>query len=158
MTRQPRDDFGRAGTHGRERPLRGFRLNVLPEGGDSYGVLLEETNGDAMKPPVPVVHLDALRSRRVMASLLGAVKASGLPKSALSPARRKPLPLTEEAGVRLALVLVATAPIRRARRAEAMADAVEAMSVEEAYYWYARSIGTDAARIRRALRLFLAGD
>ena len=158
MTRQLRNDFGRVGTHGRDRPLREFRLNVIPEGADGYGVLLEETNGDAIMPPAPVVRLDGFRARRVMPSLLGAVKASRLPKSALSPARRKPLPLTEEAGVRLALVLVATAPIRQASRAEAMADAVEAMSVEEAYYWYARSIGPDAARIRRALRLFLAGD
>ena len=47
--------------------------------------------------------------------------------------------------------------MRRASLAEAIADAVEAMSVEEAYYSYARSLGPEAARIRRAFRLFLDG-
>jgi hypothetical protein len=90
---------------GRDRPLRGFRLTVLPERGEGCDLPLEATNGEAVKPPVPV----------------------------------------------------ATAPIRRASRAGAIADAVAAMSVEQAYYWYARSIGPEAARIRRALRLFLTG-
>jgi len=32
------------------------------------------------------------------------------------------------------------------------------MSVEETFYWYAKSVGPDASRARRALRILLADD
>ncbi len=158
MTRALVKDSAKHEASGRHRLLRGFRLGVVYEGPENYGVLLEETNGDPSKAPVPVARLDAPRTQRVIGSVFSAIKASGLVKSALSQARKKPLCLTEEAGVRLALVLLSTAPVARPSRAEAMADAVESMSVEEAYYWYARAMGPSAARVRRALRLFLAEE
>jgi hypothetical protein len=66
--------------------------------------------------------------------------------------------LDESAGVRLALVLVATAPVSKHGRVDAMAAAVADMSTEEAYYWYAKCMGSQASRARRALRLLLAEE
>jgi hypothetical protein len=52
--------------------------------------------------------------------------------------------------------MITTAPIAKARRVDAMISGIAAMTAEEAYYWYAKATGPDAARIRRSLRLFLA--
>ena len=61
-------------------------------------------------------------------------------------------------GVRLALVLLATDRVSKPRRIDNMLGSVSNMAVEEAYYWYSKCMGTDAGRVRRALRMFLAED
>jgi hypothetical protein len=93
-----------------------------------------------------------------MPSVLRAVKASGHAKTVMSAVRGKPVPLTEEEGVRLALLFIASAPVTKTRRIDEMASAVAGMSTEEAYYWYAKCTGSGASRIRRALRMFLAEE
>jgi hypothetical protein len=92
-----------------------------------------------------------------MPSILAALKASGHAKSVLAGAKGQALRLVEEAGVRLALVLTATGPVRRFRRLDAMMDGVEAMTVEEAYYWYAKCASRESPGVGRALRAILAG-
>ena len=137
---------------------RGFRLLVRPEGPDAYGLRLEETNGRPATPPVLVGELDWKATRRILPSVLEAVRASRLPRSILGPQRQKPIVLDESAGVRLALVLVATGPVSKHGRVDAMAAAIADMSTEEAYYWYAKCMGPQAGRARRALRILLAEE
>jgi hypothetical protein len=138
--------------------VRGFSLQLQPAGPDEYGLVLEETNGSAATPPMLVARADPDHTRRVLPSLINAVRASGHPKTVLFTHRAKPVPLREEDGVRLALLLIASGPVSKARRIEEMAAAVSGMSTEEAYYWYARCTGPEASRIRRALRVFLAEE
>ncbi len=140
------------------KTVRGFQLCVQVSGPDEYGLLLEQTNGSAATPPLPVSRADPVRTRRVMPSVLDAVKASGHSKAVMSTTRTKPVTLIEEEGVRLALLLIASAPVTKTRRIEEMASAVASMSTEEAYYWYAKCTGADASRIRRAFRTFLAQE
>ena len=64
----------------------------------------------------------------------------------------------EEAGVRLGLVLLATDPIVKSRRLQEITEGVANMTGEETYYWYAKAVGSNADRVRRALRLFLADE
>lgn len=142
----------------KHRKVRGFRLRLLPVGPDEYSLALEETNGSAESVPSLISRTDADHTRRVLPSVLNAVRASGHAKSIVSAHRAKPVPLSEPEGVRLALILIATGPISKARRVDKMASAVEKMSTEEAYYWYAKCTGPDAARVRRALRVFLAEE
>jgi hypothetical protein len=137
---------------------RGFRLVVEPAGAEAYGLRLEETNGSSARPPVNVARADARGTRRVVESVLAALRDSRLPRSSLAVKRRKPLVLAESAGVRLALVLIATAPLVKPERIEAVAGGVASMSTEEAYYWYAKCTGREYARARRALRMFLAEE
>jgi hypothetical protein len=137
---------------------RGFRLLVRPEGPDAYGLRLEETNGRPAIPPVLVGELDWKATQRILPSVMAAVRASRLARSVLGPQRHKPIALDESAGVRLALVLVATGPVSKHGRVDAMAAAVADMSTEEAYYWYAKCMGPQASRARRALRLLLAEE
>lgn len=137
---------------------RGFRLLVRPEGPDAYGLRLEETNGRPETTPILVCQLDWKATRRILPSVMEAIRASRLARSVLGPQRQKPVMLDESAGVRLALALLATGPVSKRRRVDAMAAAVADMSTEEAYYWYAKCMGQQAARARRALRLLLAEE
>ena len=93
----------------------------------------------------------------VLDSVLAALRESRIARTAVSAQRRKPLALAESAGVRLALVLLATAPVSKRERIAAIQAGVAGMSTEEAYYWYAKCSGTEAARGRRALRLAAGG-
>jgi hypothetical protein len=130
-------------------------MTLLPDG-DEYGVNLEETNGS--DTTITVSCAAAGRIRRIRPQVLDAVRESGHARSVLSAHRRAPIPLAEHAGVRLGLVLLSTGPIRKATRIDAIASGVASLSTEEAYYWYAKCMGPDAGRVRRALRLFLAEE
>ena len=141
----------------REMKPRGFRLLIEPTDLDTYGVALEETNGSPAAGRI-VVKASAEHTRRVMPSLLDAVRVSGHPKTILSSSRRTPITLKEEAGVRVGLLLLATDPIVKARRLEEMSEAVADLTGEETYYWYAKVTGRDGRRLQRALRLFLAEE
>jgi hypothetical protein len=140
-----------------ENKARRFRLLVEPVDNDNFAVALEETNGSAASGRI-VAKVNAKHARRVMSSLLEAVRSSGYPTPILSANRRTPIPLKEEAGVRLGLVLLATDPIVKSRRLEGMTEGVSDMTGEEVYYWYAKVTGPDGPRLRRALRLFLAAE
>ncbi len=140
------------------RKPRGFELVVEPIGSDAYGVRLLETNGNGATAPIRLTHLPPLRVHRVMPHLLSAIRASKLPNSTLSRQRQKPIRLEESAGVRLALVMLTTAPLSKWARVEAVAAGIQGMTTEEAYYWYAKCVGVDGRRARRALRLLLANE
>jgi hypothetical protein len=142
------------GTNGRPRR---FALHVEPNGSDAYGLRLEEGVGPSGEVALRV-RTDADVTRRVLESVIAAVRESRIPKTALSPQRRKPLQLEQSAGVRLALVLLATAPLTKGSRVTAIEHGVAAMSTEEAYYWYAKCVGIDSGRAIRALRLLLARE
>jgi hypothetical protein len=137
---------------------RGFHLIVRSQGPEAYGLRLEETNGRPETPPTLVCELDWKATRRILPSVMEAVRASRLARSVLGPQRQKPVVLDESAGVRLALVLLATGPVSKRGRVDAMAAAIADMSTEEAYYWYAKCMGVAAGRARRALRILLAEE
>ncbi len=135
--------------------VRAFTLTTQPEGPEAFGLHFQEVTGDGSGL---LVRMNASRTRRVMESVLAAAKKSGHAKSALGHHRTRTLMLTEEAGVRLALVLLTSAPLVKSRRVDAMAQAIAAMATEESYYWYAKCVGPEGRRARRALRLLLAEE
>ena len=139
-----------------EKP-RGFRLLITEASADGYGVALEETNGSRGQPKL-VGRASLDRTRHLMPALLDAVRKSGHAKTVLSSARRQPVVLDEEAGVRLGVLLLAADRVSKARRIEDMTDGVASMTGEETYYWYAKVTGHEGLRHRRALRLFLAEE
>ena len=137
---------------------RGFRLIVEPASTDTYGIRLEETNGSAATPPKRIAHLRADEVPALFDVLQQALRESHQPRTSLSAGRRKPIPLAEPAGVRLALALMAVEPIAKSSRRYTILSGIAAMSPEEAYYWFARATGPIAQRARRALRILLADD
>jgi hypothetical protein len=137
---------------------RGFTLEALPEEPDSYAFRLREVAIGGAGRSALTLRVKASRARRVMGSMLEAAKASGHVKSALAFHRTRDVTLTEEAGVRLALVLLTTGPVGKSRRVVEIAQAIAGMGTEEAYYWYAQCVGRAGRRARRALRLLLADE
>jgi hypothetical protein len=138
--------------------IRGFRLVVEPASADSYGLRLEEMNGTAVTPPKLISQVRPNEVPDVADILQQALRESHQARTALSSGRRKPIPLGEAAGVRLALALIAIEPVAKASRRSAILSGIAAMSTEEAYYWFARTTGPIAPRARRALRILLADD
>jgi hypothetical protein len=139
-----------------ERKIRGFRVMVHP-GAKGFGIALEVTNGHQQKTAI-VAKADDEHTLAILPSVMTAVKSSGHARTILGPQRKAPIVLSEEAGVRLALALVTTAPVTKQRRISLMLSGIDDMATEEAYYWYAKCMGPDSGRVRKALRLFLADE
>jgi hypothetical protein len=136
---------------------RAFRVTVHPAQGDTYGLTLDETYGDNGRTlSNTVVTATPAQTGRVLDALLAAVRASGHAPSTLAFGRNTPLQLDEASGVRLTLTLLTTQPVTKHQRLRALVAGVNAMSIEETYYWYSKCLGPDAARARKALRTLLA--
>jgi hypothetical protein len=137
---------------------RAFTLTIEPTLTDDYGIRLEVATGNPEHPRQTIAHVLPANVSGVADPLLQALRESGQPRTILSASRRKPIPLVEPAGVRLALALLAADPVNKHGRRNAILSGIAAMSTEEAYYWYAKTTGPYANRARRALRILLADD
>ncbi|MDP9864893.1 MULTISPECIES: DUF7680 family protein [Streptosporangium] len=139
--------------------VRGFRLIVQPGRGETYGLTIEETYGEAGSVlTTAVATLTPQQTGRVVDALFAAIRGSGHQPSVLTFTRKAPIRLAESDGVRLALILMATQPIAKHERVRALIAGINAMSTEETYYWYSKCIGIDANRARKALRTLLSDD
>ena len=136
--------------------VRTFRLTVMPTK-DAYGISIDEQYGHGTLT-THVMTATAAQTQRVIDAVIQAVKDSGHAPSVLALKRHEPIPLEEAAGVRLSLVMFASQPVSRNDRIRAMVTGVNAMSIEETYYWYAKCVGPNAGRARKALRMLLADD
>ncbi|PPI05323.1 hypothetical protein [Rathayibacter sp. AY1B8] len=137
--------------------VRGFRLVVTAGRGETFGVALEEAygeNGGTITAPVSTA--TPVQTGRVVDALFVAVRKAGHQPSVLAFKREAPIRLGEAEGVRLALVMLATQPIAKHERVRALVAGINAMSVEETYYWYSKCTGLDGNRARKALRILLA--
>jgi len=138
---------------------RAFRLTIIPTSSEMFGVKLEETyaaDGHALASAV--TRASAAQTQRIIDTLLAAAKQSGHQGSVISFTRKALITLEESAGVRLALALLTTMPVSKHERVRSLVAGVNAMSTEETYYWYAKCLGPDAPRARKALRTLLAED
>jgi hypothetical protein len=120
-------------------------------------VALEETYGESGGTiTAPVSTATPVQTGRVVDALFVAVRKAGHQPSVLAFNRKAAIRLGEAEGVRLALVMLATQPIAKHERVRALVAGINAMSVEETYYWYSKCTGLDGNRARKALRTLLA--
>jgi len=137
------------------RRRRAFDLEVLPRPGGRYGLTLFELdprhrgNGDGREA---VVRVWGPPMESILDRILDTLKRNGARASDLRPSRKKPFRIDEEAGVRLGLLFLAIKPMRKLTRIEQLSNAVETMSTEETYYWFAKCC--DHHRGRRAQKAF----
>lgn len=137
------------------RIRRTFTLHVTPDETGRYELQLKvATNGSSSS----VATLRGAQLDRLRPSLVSAVTTSGHQRTVLGPTRRRPIQLNEDAGVRLALAALATGPLLKPVRVEAIRLGVEGMTSEEALYWYAHCTGPRSRRALRALRTLLAEE
>jgi len=137
---------------------RGFQLTVEPLSANDFGLRLEESDGASQGTKRPVANLGSSASHRLVEQAMDALLASGFRRSDLSAQRRQPFRLKEHQGVRLALAMVTTGPLRKRARVDAVLSGVRRMSDEETYFWYAKCLGPEASRGRKALRTLLAEE
>ena len=104
----------------------------------------------------PVSTATPVQTGHVVDALFVAIRQAGHQPSVLAFKRKAPIRLGEAEGVRLALVLLATQPITKHERVRALVTGINAMSIEETYYWYSKCTGLDGNCARKALRTLLA--
>lgn len=148
-------------------PEHPFVLYTIPDTNGGYRVALYQWvqhNGEAgERAPGALwsVELGGDQLRSVADHLLAALRVNDYKATDLARAAGadEPFYLDELSGLRLALILMAVKPLTRHDRIEAIGQGVQAMSAEEAYYWFSKcSAGPDALRAQKALRILLAGE
>jgi len=137
------------------RTPRTFTLEVRPDIDGGYGITLQVRSNGAVDT---TTHIDASRLDRLRPAVVAAVTASKHARTVLSPTRKAPIRLTDEAGVRLGLTAHAAAPLSKAGRVDAIRQGIDAMTNEEALYWYALCTGPNRNRALKALRTLLAEE
>ncbi len=151
-------------THGRKTRAahdenRTFKVAALPPTAKgTYGLRIYETYGPDAQLSHLVVGSSPAQTARVIDVLLTATRRAGNTPSDLAGKDGGTVTLDEATGVRLSLTLLATQPIIRSERIRSLVAGIEAMSVEETYYWYAKCVGPNAAAARKAIRILLADD
>lgn len=106
-----------------------------------------------------VCELGGLALKSVADAVLEALRLNGYSPTDLNPGRRQPFHLTEESGVRLALIFLAVRPITKAARIEEISRGIRTMTGEELYYWFAKCTAVGVAeRAQKALRILLAEE
>ncbi|HQE91690.1 MAG TPA: ASCH domain-containing protein [Anaerolineae bacterium] len=155
-------------------PARPFVLYTLPDPSDGYraalyqwvtvGQISQSAYAQAGKSALQAlwsVEVGAQTLHAVTDHLLAALRANGYKATDLARAvgSEKPFYLDEPTGLRLALILLAVKPLTRQDRIEAIGQGIQAMSAEEAYYWFSKcTAGPDAVRAQKALRVLLAEE
>lgn len=133
--------------------------------GQSRLVVLQERpgQGQAKAPPCfdPVAWAQGLPLDVARPLIAAAVRANGESPAQLSrPGSdgQPPLELDETSGARIALALLAVQPLRKLERMQDVLRGMEAMSEEEALYWFSRVMRGPKARTLRAFRILLARE
>ena len=140
-----------------------FVLYAFPEDGQGYRVVLYQWLGGKTQAEGSRPEWWCIEVRGRTLHLLGEALAQTLRRAGYRPGdlvRRfgEPFFLPEVLGVRLALLFLAARPLKRADRIDAIITGLARMSDEEVYYWFSQcSVGPNARRSQRALRMFLAG-
>jgi hypothetical protein len=135
-----------------------FELRVQCNGESQYGLALfqkphrNQDRSDKAGSWQLVVRVHGQPLRAVLDQVLTTIKKAGYRPSELSRSRREPFALAEGLGVRLGLLLLAVKPLRKTTRMAEIAEQVQGMADEEAYYWFSKV--TDAARSSRSQRAF----
>ncbi len=152
-----------------------FELRVLPEassqpGQTPYKLALFQRY---VEPPTaqqkldshspiqfnPVATLGGNLLKGVADQVLETLRQNGYQATDLSAKRREPFALTEETGVRLALLFLAVKPITKLNRVEIISMGIRSMTNEELFYWFSKcSIGPTAERALKALRILLSEE
>ena len=155
---------------------RPFELWVRPEeaaGGSLLGYRLEIQQHWLEKPSQPeliglatpnrqsIVELKGTTLSAVIDAVLEALRLNNYNAPDLHARRRTVFHLSEESGVRLALLFLAVRPISKLPRIEAISYAIRSMSAEELYYWFSKCANPDrsrAERAQKALRILVAEE
>lgn len=141
-----------------------FELRVEPDGGDYSLALYRQSsrhdgqNREADNWPL-VVRVHGVPMRAVMDQILTTIKQGGYRPTDLARSRKVPFALSEEHGVRLGLLMLAVKPLHKTSRMAEVSEHIQAMTAEEAYYWFSKvTDNCQGRRSQKALRILLAKE
>jgi len=144
-------------------PDKPFELRVIPhQTKDSYNLAIYQwqvdptASDETIYQPLLLVELAGAPLQLVADEVMRTLRQAGYKTTDISAKRRTPFRFSEELGVRLALLFLTIKPLSRVDRIEAIANGIQTMPSEEAYYWFSKCMATVNAQ--RALRILLSGD
>ncbi len=137
-----------------------FEIRVLPDRADRYRLALWQQvlrpNGSDRAEARQLATLRGTPLEIALDQILDTLRREGHRLTALRVGQQEPLPISEEAGVRLGLLFLALRPLTKVTRMEAVASGIRAMPAEEAYYWFSKCVADGGGRqAQRALRVLL---
>lgn len=154
---------------------RPFELQVKPEPGThpslaSYRLALYQrsalpsTDQPSLLTQKPdhtylVCEIGGTALKSIADAVLESLRINGYAATDMGIRRAEPFSLSEESGVRLALIFLAVRPVSKPARIEDISRGIRAMTAEELYYWFAKcTAAASAERAQKALRTLLAED
>jgi hypothetical protein len=142
-----------------------FELRVVNGDNRDYGLALFQRPPAARHHPAKngtwrlVAQISGTPLQSVLDQVLATLKQAGYRPADLCHSRRAPFALNEKLGVRLGLLFLAVKPLRKVPRMHEISEHIQAMTEEEAYYWFSKIAATEAARrAQKALRILLAKE
>lgn len=121
-------------------------------------------NDQSMKQTNPpkqrtVSELGGIPLKIVADAILEALRKNGYSATELNAQRQEAFLLSEESGVRLALIFLAIQSLKKSTRMEEISHGIQSMTAEELYYWFAKCTSSrNAERSLKALRLLLSDE
>lgn len=121
-------------------------------------------NDQSMKQTNPpkqrtVSELGGIPLKIVADAILEALRKNGYSATELNAQRQEAFLLSEESGVRLALIFLAIQSLKKTNRMEEISHGIQVMTAEELYYWFAKCTSSrNAERALKALRLLLSDE
>jgi len=145
-----------------QQQLHQFQLvsEPLPNASQSLTILQRPFPASQDGQELPLIKMgsiDGLALSSVWDMVLDVLRVNHYKPSVIQRRSKQQLGLSEESGVRLALLFKAIAPLSNLDHIRALQQAIWAMSDEEAYYWFAKSCGPHGRRGMRALRVLCGG-
>lgn len=142
--------------------MQEFQLRVVPTDNNNFALELYQCAykraGEKRRPAAK--RIGRLKGQALVLARMAiyqALKANNYDPKQLSHKRQRPYVLSENSGVWLAILFRALQPLRRAERIANIAAGIEAMTPEEAHYWFAKIDASGHSPALRALRVLL-GD
>lgn len=139
-----------------------FQLAVEPLPNASYALTVFQRPSPASRngrtlPSVKMGSIDGLALSSAQDIVLDVLRLNHYKPTVLQHNKKTYLGLNEESGVRLSLLFRAIAPLSKLDHIRTLQQAIEAMSDEEAYYWFSKCYGPNGNRGVRALRMLFGG-
>ncbi|USR90953.1 hypothetical protein NEA10_19355 [Phormidium yuhuli AB48] len=140
--------------------MQEFQLRVVPTGHNNFAVELYQCAykraGEKRRPAAR--RIGRLKGQALVLSrmpIYTALKQNHYDPKTLSCKRKKPYILDESSGICLGLLFRALQRLRKLERIANIAAGVEAMTQEEAHYWFAKIESGQHPSALRALRVLL---
>ena len=142
--------------------MQEFQLKVIPTDNNSFSLELYQCayRKAGEKKRAAAKCIGRLKGQALVQArqvVYGCLKSNNYDPKTLSQKRSTPYVLDEESGVNLALLFQTLQPLSKPDRIANIASGVQAMSNEEAHYWFAKVNNGSRNRALKAIRVLL-GD